>query len=1107
MQTSALAPMLAVAIAAVSAAADHTFLIREYLGQTWRNELVTYRIPAGEVPEKPALFDSDGKPVPVQVRPQQDGRVEVSFVVDALFPGGKASYALRSGTGAEAGSLCSRESAALVLDAGNVAARVPLPGEQTFDPPAPMGRAPAPLLAVRGRSGTWLGRGYLDGDVTVTAVRTTLLADGPVYAEVRSEYALAGGRYAVNVRVVRGQDVVLVTDEFDTPKAARSEAFFRFSLTEGLEPERVAVKGRLWRKRTDKKDTPAGSDYALDFDEARRELSVIGYVPWWPETARVITLYGTDGADTLTFLPSRIGQWRNPVGTYLETQPDRGVRLSFPLFVDQEWTRDGIDRKSPYYTGRLEPGWTETACRRRWTLFLSTHDQALAAEGRSAVARAVIRHSDLPLDKIKDWVFEWDSGGVTYPRLYVHPENLQAIRQRALAEPGWDTQLGRYWLRPVTHILRPDATTAEEVLRFSDGRGGSWHQNWGALPGMQHFVQNLFENWGYVGYPSPNQAGPMLQLVRFDAAMSARQATPAERDRMRVLAAFVAQIVHDQDWHATRAGWHLGNPNMPPRQEHHLGVASRALPRHPLAPEWRKRGEAELTRLVDSMTRSSGTWRECPHYQWEAAMYPMFQSAVPIKLAGATDLFANPKLTRTWDYLAGLLTPPSPRFRCGGRRLRVLPAFGNGSWEFVPLFGWLGAMTADTDPAFSARMMWAWNVQGRPFYSLMSRLVIDPSLPAEEPRLASTLYRGFGCTLRSGFPSQNETWLAFRHGDCIEHYNYGDQGSFMLYAKGSPLVLHFGSQYTPYFQGAWYFNRACVNHRPVNTQDPIAAQLGDVPGNYALGTELWCEDGSNDYVMRNKAFLTFDAADYARAEQIQQWQGVVGKDPTIKLPPNTPVPRVDIPDHTWTREILFLKDPDPAAPNYYVMRDDFASDAPLPGEWNVWALADTVETTASTATVRGKYGVDMDVYMAGSEQPSWSTRQETNKFLPQASRNVFSGGEWEEVLTNLRATRQAGRGFLAVLYPRSRTETPATFETIADGNGVKATTPRGTDWVLMSPEPTTWVGDGMRLTGKAITVRLVGGRWDVAFFAAGAVTVGGREIVADSPMQAAVAVP
>ena len=412
-----------------------------------------------------------------------------------------------------------------------------------------------------------------------------------------------------------------------------------------------------------------------------------------------------------------------------------------------------MDRPSPYYTGRLEKGWPQSALRRHWAFDLAPEAEAFPAAGQSAVARDVIKYSDLPLDKIKDWTFEWNWEGIKYPRLYVDPDKLPEIRKRAQQIPGWDTGLGQYFSRPLTYVLTGDAKVGDELLHAMPGeQTASWMANAGAIPGLRFLVSNLFDNWGYVGWASPNNAAPMNELVRFDAAMSVPTATEAEKAEMQELAAFVAQMVYDPDWHAVGSGWHLGNPNMPPRQENHLGVASRCLPTHPLAQAWAERGAAQQKRLLDDMVKPSGAWRECPHYQFEAAMYPMMQAAVPLKLQGTYDVFADPRLKLTLNYLVSILTPPDPRFKSGVQKLRTLPAFGNGSWEFMPLPGWVAALSAQDDPEFSKLMMWAWEAQGNQSWFDMSQLVLDPTLPMKQPELKSALFEGFGGRATLGLP-------------------------------------------------------------------------------------------------------------------------------------------------------------------------------------------------------------------------------------------------------------------------------------------------------------------------------------------------------------------
>ena len=1000
------------------------------------------------------------------------------------------------------------------MDSGAAAVRVPKPGKKVFDKPIPLTEAPAPLQAVRSASGLWMGSGRLAGDVGVKSATTTLVANGPVFAEVRSDYELTAGRYTITIRVVAGQDVVLVSDEFDTTDQAKHNAWLEFSFNEGLNPTRVgaiAHWGTVPQNRKDLKSLDRFShemtlvDYELEFNSDRRELSVMGYVPWWPDSVNSVTLHGPDVVDTLSFFPRRIGQWRNPMGSYLQVRKSGKVFLQLPLYIDQEWTRDGIDLTSPYNSGILEESWPKSACRRKWAFSFSTKDKVFQGEGRSSLAKDIARYGTLPLNKIKDWTLEWDSAGVTYPRLYTTAEQLPALRKRVFANPEWTKDLGQYHNRPQSYLLTGDPNIGDELLH--DKTEGAWFNTWGALPGLRLYVSMLFDGWSYVGHYAPNQARPMMEFIRFDAAMAVAEATDAEREEMRHLAAFVANVVNDQDWHPTKAGWHLGNVNMPPRQEYHHAIAAAVLPNHPKAAEWARRGQAEVKRNLYSMVRPSGAWRECPHYQMDAALFPMSQTAIGLKLLGSYDFFAEEKFKKTTTFMVNILTPPCPRFEVKGESVRLLPAYGNSAWEINPLFGWWAAMTKDDDPEFSKMMMWAWNQQGRPNYYKPGRFIIDPTLPAKQPDLKSAHFDGFGTVLRSGFPSSEETWMTFRHGDCMEHYDYGDQGSFMLYAKGSPLVVQFSSLYRPHFEGAWYYNRANVNHRLATPDDKFVTPAEDVAkffgGNFddfAMGTELWSDDTIESYPMHNKAFESFGSADYSRGEQSVEFQGVINKNQTIKRPGNVHFPIVDVPDYKGVRQVLFLKDADPAAPNYFVISDDFISDDPLQGEWNIWTLAKSIDLESTPAVVTGEYGVNLDVYMASPADPQWSTRQESHDFR-LSERPKSTKQPWSETLTNLRAKAPAGQGFLAVLYPRKADEKQPTFETIAGGKGVKVVTPRGTDWAFLSTEPIKWQGDGMSFTGTVGTIRKTGEKYEVIFMASGEATVAGQTITATKAMQ------
>jgi hypothetical protein len=506
------------------------------------------------------------------------------------------------------------------------------------------------------------------------------------------------------------------------------------------------------------------------------------------------------------------------------------------------------------------------------------------------------------------------------------------------------------------------------------------------------------------------------------------------------------------------------------------------LPDHPLAETWRKRGEAEARRELEDMVREAGTWRECPHYQYEAAMYPMFQSAVPIAYNGGQNIFKEAKLKATCDYLLNICTPPDPRFGT-----RLVPAFGNGSWEMAPTFGWMASMTHDDDPAFARRMQWMWQEQGKPDWMAFSETVLNPALPAEAPKLESKNFPGFGAILRSGFPAKDEAWVAFRAGANIEHYNHGDQNSFMFYAKGAPLVIQFGSQYTPYFRGAWYFNRVSIGHQEVKN-----GMFG--------GTEFASAAGNTDYPATMVGFNSLGAVDAAVSRHATDRQGLLPDDKNVPMPPNFPMDPYPIPMHTWLRTMALVKSftpagtDDPSGPLYLVIRDTIDSAKPLPSEWNIWTLADKIDLDGNLAHCRGLYGVDLDVYMAEPAAPKWFTREDTSKFLAGPSQEYWQktnpGKPWVETLKNLRASAAPGGDFLAILFPRKAGEPAPAFETLRNGGGVVIKHARGTDLVGMSRKPALCAANGIGFTGTAGIVHQEGDVVSVTLLAAGEITFG-----------------
>ncbi|HEY3418901.1 MAG TPA: hypothetical protein VGM23_18660, partial [Armatimonadota bacterium] len=434
---------------------------------------------------------------------------------------------------------------------------------------------------------------------------------------------------------------------------------------------------------------------------------------------------------------------------------------------------------------------------------------------------------------------------------------------------------------------------------------------------------------------------------------------------------------------------------------------------------------------------------------------------------------------------------PDPRFGT-----RLVPAFGNGSWEMAPLFGWLANLTKDDDPTFSRQMQWMWIEQGKPDWMQYSETILDPDLPAEQPTLVSKNYPGFGTILRNGFPAKDESWIAFRIGDNIEHYNHGDQGSFMYFAKGAPLVLQFGSQYQPYYRGAWYFNRVSIGHQEVQ------------PGLFG-GTEYASGSGDPEYPGKVIDFGRLQAADYAVGQHVSSKQSLLPDDCRVPMPPNTEGIGHDISRHLWTRQMVLMKSftpagaEDPSGPNYLVMKDTIASEKPLPSEWNLWLLADTLDTNGNTASAKSPFGVQLDIFMVDPAQPKWFTREDSHTFLAGPSveywRKMNNNKPWKETLKNLRASQTPGGGFFAVLYPRKDGEQPAQFQPLANGQGVSIMHPRGLDSVFVGLQPVNWNAGDRKFTGTSGAIRQEGDTLSLILLAPGEISAKGYTLKAPAP--------
>ncbi|MHB9024127.1 MAG: Ig-like domain-containing protein [Armatimonadota bacterium] len=1030
------------------AESDTKVAIEDFTGHNWQNELVQYRLawPAGAADPATLRVQNEANTVLAsqlsEVEKYPDGSIKsalvswlaslapytiVRYSVSAL-PMNRRSAALPASIPAT--DLRIVKGADLEIATGKIAVRLPFKPVAVKDPQKD--GLPGPILAVRGRSGRWLGRGWLEHPGGAYRITPELRAAGPVFADYHIDYELTNGRYSADVRVIAGSEVALVTEEYDTASGA-----FKFSLYQGLQPDTAR-----WRGHTSDPYLAPGYNGSfsgeqalspLKYDKDGQIFGLAGWMTWWPNSGQYWGVYDSRNpqSDYLGIFRCRSGQWRNPTWPGVEMSKKPDLVATFALGAGKRlwgFYSATLPEAEPPIPADFKPGIDVGGGLR----IGNAGESGSAATSFSGLNKAMIKYGEMPLNKYKDWVLDWPGAEEDiYPRMFVAPGKLEDVRKRVKDYPPVTERLGRHTSKLLTYLVTGNEKVGREI--YDGAQGGDY--NWtGQLNRLKSDVVQWLEWEGDTGAAMHNLHGQIkirMNALRYDSAAAVQSLTPRERRLLRALMAFEAHKAADLDWVPFGTGFHLGNPNMPTAVAATIGLCGAALPSHPYAPEWMDRAYRYVRDTINSFTAPGGAWNECPHYQMDASIQQIVQLAAALKNTGYADLFAEPQFQETMHYAAEIMTPPDPRVG-----YRVLPSIGNGGLESTSLYGWMAAMTRETNPAFAETQQWMWNEGGELLMYPFDELGIDPNGKATAPKFTSRNFPGFGAILRSGTPDPKETYMAFRAGYMTSHYEPGDQGEMVIYAKGAPLCLDFGSQYAPSVGRQYMHNRISFEHRMSRDNGSITAFTA---GDHA------------DYARSQISTTTlYELPETPEEEQKLREQHI--------LLPNTSPPTKTVPRTEWYRQVVFVKDADPAAPNYFLVRDSFNDGATLPTDWNLWTLSTGVKWEGNHAIATAQYGnVLLDVFMLSPAQPAWETGEWGHKFLPGQSGSGWAkqnkGKPFEERQKLLRVKQGPGGGYLAVLYPRDAAEAAPRVTALPNDNGAKITHAQGTDLVFALTKP------------------------------------------------------
>ena len=1131
------APLLAFACLslAVCHAADHTITIHEPFGLDWGpdriNEPVSF--PQGAVsPQGVSLKDAAGKPVPVQldrVELWPDGKsvksAVASFMV-SLAPDEKKSWTLSGGMQPVAQPAGDVKAAVVgsTIELTNAKTGIRLVGgKQTFSPAVAGEKLPAPIQGVRLPGGRWMGKGWWQTDVPCTGYSAEITASGPVFAQAKIRYEFDGGKfYAATVELAAGQDLAIVSEEYDLsagkaypmtgldgmtadarytyvpPTFASADKSlmwdwwgqtmaklptpnaYCFSISEGLAPDSAAFNGRSQYGHL------KPGDGGLAYDKDGRFAYINAYLQWGDEECNYLGVWNAkEPAEQLAFVGLRPSQWVHPdIDPHPSTILKQYVQTTCPKF-HRKTSREAW-MEAPVCLGKrvYGVGGVARSLGKQWIAdraagpVLSKDDQ-----WGSNLDLRHIRLGSVELDKARHWVVRYDEKG-KYPRMYVPAGDLARYESRKTRKPLAEAQAAIAARKEPTDADRKAVADAIAKLRQT----------------VQYFSRTPY---GHMDY------GINLGLIANAAedALVSPACTPEQAaDIRRWMAAIVYHAVNPDFVPPRTAGFAWGSANMMAQVQCRSCYLVSLLPSHPDVNKWRKELAHVVTLLIEDQINEAGATLECPHYGQMAIIMPAQALAA---LASNTNLDlsrAEKRLRAAADFRLATLLPWDLR-----GNLRSVGSEGDSYYATDETFAPLAGFFQTRDPKLAQQLAWGLKESGNNLgqHADASYKMVDPGLEPATPALGTAHYPGFGFVMRNGFPRQDEAYLQAYAGSFSWGHGHNDRGTWLLYAKGVPLMADFAAMYTPSMRENWLHPGGLTfNH------DETVRPAGEDPKD-----DWWRKSANADYralktapftVVEMKedptakddltmlgtvtAFKPAPQADYARMER---QVGFLHRVPFMLAEPHGKDVFDDINGHEkvvlkqpfrWTRQYAFVKDADPMGHNYLVMRDDLAGNTELDPSLNLWALADKVDVKNQTAVYTGQYGVDLHCYIAEPTSFTPHTRLLGHPngfgFAPHFQKEF--GKPFREDQTQLRIPQsKRDGGFFLAIVPVKQGEPAPQFATIAGGNAIQVKFPDRTDTILLRKDATEADLAGQKVKGTAVLVTEKAGKKTVTDLAAG----------------------
>ncbi len=1064
-------------------------------------ELLSYPFtaPQGACHRASARLMGPGGEVPVQISDVQTWgdtpfvqHATVYFLVPRPESFGQGTYTLSYGAKPREAPASDADPFVKVLEQGEQAVFVSSRwtaktylniGEKTYEEPIASADVPGPFAGMSlGEAMTQPeGGSRLTGDVRVKSWSGRVTDRGPVFARAAFQYVFANGNtLTLTARMVSGD--AYTRWEMDSSQDCPQQGIeFRMMRMVGVTEAGLAKGYGQWAR--DRK-VPV-KDSNEPFVYLSPDTSIANAFPESPWRIQMVRKLGEDRAD-INFISHDPGAWAEPA----KPQTYAGFRTFDVEMIPkmwEHWQRKRIavsyEDETPVLRMNLARG------QRKWSV---GHGGLKTGEG---------------LDRLKGMVLEWPAANEPRPSLFVDRQRIESLwksigdnpatlracgllpgdalstttlrnRQARMACAVWCTRM----------MTSDDPTTASAARR---GLGNVKTQD--KMEDMSQFKfdgtppRTPREEFFHKMYFENARTAPVKHLVDYlallgnfdvmrhaitvaalyDALIDSDLITPEQRRAIRAQTAYLAYLMTDpQCWDAER-GYASGNPNMSVSYTCSLGILACTLRDHPMAPKWADNATRWVDKWLTDEVGPNGTWiPEGAHYG-NVSLEPILAYAVAAKRAGLHDFSNDPRLKRLMLYWAQHQTPPDPR----RSDKRVSDLYGRGpGGESQYVFGVAARLFADSDPNLSRIMQWVWAQTGYPVDGADFRMggydayYMDRSLPMSAPQWASENFPKLGAVLRHGFNTANESYLNIlsnvQSHENLDVWVPGVGGIAQWFARGKPLSTSFS------FKHGMQERHDLLRDGVRLTHPWASADQAKSPFGYYTQT-------------RSEAFASLGAVDYVRSTFT-----VTGPDTRDWFPPDLPAyppePQATQAKLDWTRQMLFLRNADPAGPAYLVLRDSVKGGQPT--TWQFWTLSEKLGTAAEANsaeafladkpgqkilparelarsdryTALGQFGMDLDFFIAS---PADSPRQ-TLRYGGVVDRRP----EYQDLLH----LQLPGDGaYYVALFPRPRDEMAPAFTALDGGKIIKVAGGFGTDYALLAPTAISAAVEGVTLSGTA----------------------------------------